>query len=365
MKIAYYCTGHIWQSGGGATVLKNILSNTSGMEHELHLFVSSFIELADDVKKNYNVHLLKTPRSRTALEVYDQCVAPFILFAGCYDRVICLNSIVPILYPKRMDVYFQMRMFYFEELNSFSKKLKNFLGKLSIRRSRSVYVASADHKSDLVKHLNMPAHKYKVVNLAFTKPIQFNELIELDEKQYFVFISVIRPYKNLERLITAYIKSCSRYGDMFHDLYVIGAPADYVGMSQYMDKIRQEVDCSVWSHKIHFLGAKTHNESMTYLAKSKALVFPTLFEGFGLPLLEGMALGVPVIVSNRNSLPEVGGDTVRYFDPENIQQLESELAYVYEGKYSPEMVASAKRRAEKFNWSRTAKGVLNDCEYKV
>jgi glycosyltransferase involved in cell wall biosynthesis len=366
MKIAYYCTGNIWKSGGGATVLKNILSKTQSTEHELHLFVSNSTELTDEIKSNFLIHSLKTPKGRLALELYDQIISPFVLMKGKFDRIICLNSIVPLMYPKRTDVYFQMRMFYFEELDSTSKKIKNFLGKMSIKKSKSVYVASLDHKSDLVKNLNSPSNKYKVVNLAFSKVCEaVDKPKRYSNNKYFVFISVIRPYKNLDRLVTAYLNSCSKYGEIFHDLYIIGSPTNYVGMNDYMAKIEEEIQNSKWSHKIHFLGAKSHSESMSYLTNSQALVFPTLFEGFGLPLLEAMALGVPTIVSNRNSLPEVGADTVRYFDPEDISQLESELACVYEGKYSEELVKNASERAKLFKWENTSNSILMDREYKV
>ena len=364
MKMAYYCTGDIWKIGGGSTVLKNLLKHTSHSENDLHLFVSDYTELPHDIKNNFTVHSLATPRGRIGLELYDQFIGPLILAFGQYDRVVFLNSIVPIFYLGRMDVYFQMRMFYFEELDSFSKKIKNALGKLSIYRSTSVYVASSDHKNDIVRNLKVSKSKIKVINLAFDR--NDNEISKIpDGNEYFIFISVIRPYKNLHRLVSAYVQSCEKYGENFHDLFIIGEKSNYVGMDEYMNDIYVALKQSCWAHKVRFLGQKTHSESMSYLKSSKALVFPTLFEGFGLPLLEAMALGVPAIVSNRNSLPEVGGNTVRFFDPENVDQLAQELAFVFEGHYSSSLVESARERANLFDWTFAAKAVLSDAEYKV
>lgn len=372
MKIAFYCTGNIWQSGGGATVLKNILKEAANNnENEKLLYLSDYVDVPSDIENGFKVIKLKTPRHRLLLEMFDQVVAPFILMKASVDRVICLNSIVPLLYPKRVDVYFQMRMFYFEELDSLSKKIKNFLGKLSLKKATSVYIASKDHKNDLLDNLDLDKGKLKVVYLG----VNHSELSKYRENNdslnnttnvpYFLFISVIRPYKNLHRLIEAYIDANREIGDKLPELRIIGAPSNYVGMDEYMSDIHEKIQNSNTQSKITFLGSKPHKIAMEQLSNSQALIFPTLFEGFGLPLLEAMACKVPVVVSNRNSLPEIGGKFVEYIEPECVDDIKRKLLEVSLKGYSEQNLVRAYERAQLFNWSKTANALLEDKEYLV
>lgn len=372
MKIAFYCTGNIWQAGGGATVIKNLLLKASNYKNiDKVLYVSDYIDIPLGLDKGFEIIKLKTPKSRLLLELYDQVIAPYILLKTRYKRVICLNSIVPLLYPRRIDVYFQMRMFYFEELDSFSKKLKNYLGKISLKKSTSVYVASKDHKKDLLQHLDLNAKKIKVVYLSVDHELLANyraaseNMVNKVTDPYFLFVSVIRPYKNLHRLIEAYINVISKVGDSLPRLDIIGSPTNYLGMDEYMDDIDKMITRANLQDSIRFLGTKPHEETMLKLLESEALIFPTLFEGFGLPLLEAMACNVPVIVSNRNSLPEIGGEFVKYIDPESICDIENKLLEFSSKGYDKQMLSNAFDRSKRFTWSESANAVIEDREFIV
>jgi glycosyltransferase involved in cell wall biosynthesis len=372
MKIAFYCTGNIWQAGGGATVIKNLLLEASCFKDiQKVLYVSNYIDIPPELNDHFDIVKLKTPKSRLLLELYDQVIAPFILLSSKFERVICLNSIVPLLYPRRIDVYFQMRMFYFEELDSTSKKMKNLLGKLSMQKSTSIYVASKDHKKDLLQHLNLEGRKIKVVYLSVDHEKLNGYRIENSRNSdklvnpYFLFVSVIRPYKNLHSLIKAYIQLFNEVGDDLPELRIIGSPSNYVGMTEYMDDIHLQINDAKIHEKIVFLGTKPHSETMTQLLQSKALVFPTFFEGFGLPLLEAMACGVPVIVSNRNSLPEIGGNFVKYIDPDSVEDIKNKLFEIISYGYDEKMVNDALERAQRFTWKESANAIIEDKEYIV
>lgn len=96
-----------------------------------------------------------------------------------------------------------------------------------------------------------------------------------------------------------------------------------------------------------------------YYAGLDALVIPSLYEGFGLPVLEGMAAGVPVVSSNSTSLPEVGGENVLYFDPADAEALAHQLAIVAEKKLPEDWTALAYERAKGFSWRKTLEGVYD------
>jgi glycosyltransferase involved in cell wall biosynthesis len=366
IKIAYYCTGNIWNTGGGATVMKNILINTSIKKDEQLLFVSSWIDIPSDIAYKFTVIKLKTPKKRVFQELYDQLVAPFILLKYSIDRVVCLNSIIPLLYPKRLDVFYQMRMFYFEEFDNIAKKIKNQLGIWSIKKSHTVYVASQDHKNDLLKSLsNIDKNKIKVNYLGYSADSIYEKNFNHTNDDYFLFVSVIRPYKNLDRLIKAYKLSFDKLDGKIPKLYIVGNIPKYKGINNYMNEIYAFIREYKLEEFIFFKGSKKHEEVISLMKGSKALIFPTLFEGFGLPLLEAMANKVPVLTSNRNSLPEVGLDTVIYFDPESIDEMSGKMMNLLNNGYDKNLIEEAFIRSKLFDWRETSKAIELDVEFKI
>lgn len=320
------------------------------------LCISEWAYLPPEIEIRVKTIRLKTPKSRWVFELYNQIVAPFILYRFSPNRVICLDSIIPVLYRRSIDTFYQMRMFYFEELDTIHKKIKNFIGKLSIRLANTVFVASEDHKKDLVEHLKEDPSKFVVAYLGVDHSrIEEIQPLETDER-YFLFVSILRPYKNLHRLIDAYV-SLSNETDRSElpNLRIIGDSSPYKGQEEYLIGLHDKIREADLEEKVIFMGRKTFDEVVANLKSAMALVFPTLFEGFGLPLLEAMAAGVPVITSNRNSLPEIGGDAVLYIDPEESQSIKSGMERVLKGNYPSQMVSSAHARAQTFTWENTVR----------
>ena len=364
-KIAYYCTGNIWNIGGGATVIKNILENTAYEKDEQLLFVSSWIDLPKTISSKFTVIRLKTSKNRIFQELYDQVIGPVSLLKYSIEKVICLNSIVPLLYPNRVDVFYQMRMFHFEEFDNISKKIKNIIGILSIKKAHTVFVASEDHKQDLIKNINNIKNKVKVNYLGYN-PIQKESTNNIDLfENYLLFVSVIRPYKNLDRLIKAYKNILDKVGKSTPILLIAGNIANYKGSDKYMENIYNFIKKNELEEFIIFKGAEKHEDIIHLMKKSKALVFPSLFEGFGIPVLEAMANRVPVLTSNRDSLREVGSDTVIYFDPESIADMEGKIMDLLEHGYDKELIEKAFLRSKFFDWKKTTEAIENDLEYKI
>lgn len=349
----FYCVGNLFQAGGGATVAKNILENYPFSETDI-LCVSQNTKLSKKISSNVTVIRLSTPNNRLLLELYNQLIAPIVLKKYSADRVVCLDSIIPLLYKGRIEVFYQMRMFYFEEIDNFSKKIKNYLGIKSIKKADTVFVASNDHKNDLVQNLGCNSNKFTVAYLGADHEFIEKILPKKNITPFFLFISILRPYKNLHRLIDAYILLAEK--NPIHelpDLKIIGSSPNYKGQNQYLSELHDKIKKANLENKIQFIGKLPFEEVITYLKAASAMVFPTLFEGFGLPLLEGMAAKVPVIVSDRNSLPEIGGDTVMYINPEDISSIYGAMQKVVNKDYPMDKIELAYERSKKFNWINT------------
>lgn len=352
-KICFYCPEKIFKPGGGATVAKNILENYVNGERNM-IILSKNTNVSAEIKEKYDVVKINYPTNSFLRVFYDLIIAPIILIYYRKYKVICLNSIVPLLYPLEIDVFFQMRMFHFQEFDTFSKKIKNFLGKMSIKKAKNIYVASKDHKKDIVSNVKVAPDKVKVAYLGFDFSYCLDELYaeSLNKEPYWLFISIFRPYKNLETLLISYsilVEECHRVPK----LILIGDfPAGYSGIEDYKSNINKIMIDNNLSKKVEFKGIKSHKKSMKYLRNASLFIFPSKFEGFGLPILEAMALEVPVLSSNAHSLPEIGGDEIMYFDPNSKEDLVQKLKKILNEGYSKD-TAKAKLRSKYFTWNNT------------
>jgi glycosyltransferase involved in cell wall biosynthesis len=126
------------------------------------------------------------------------------------------------------------------------------------------------------------------------------------------------------------------------------------GGGKFSTQERKEIHRLQLSDKI--IQMDIHDNLLAYLySQAQVFVFPSLYEGFGIPILEAFACGCPVLLSNRSSLPEVGGDAARYFDPESIPSLVEKLAEVMKNKaLAEEMRTKGLDRSKLFSWENTA-----------
>ncbi len=161
---------------------------------------------------------------------------------------------------------------------------------------------------------------------------------------FFFYPANYWPHKNHRMLLVAYGMLRSRLGDMTPDLVFTGAscPAE--------EDLREAALRMGLEKEIHFLGHLPENDFDAVWQGCFALVFPSLYEGFGIPLLEAMALGKPVLASEVTSLPEVGGEAAFYFDPRLPEEMAAAMEKVVtESARSEEMVVKGRARARDFS----------------
>jgi glycosyltransferase involved in cell wall biosynthesis len=138
-------------------------------------------------------------------------------------------------------------------------------------------------------------------------------LLGVGMREYYLFFGAIEPKKNLARLIEAYLGSGVRT-----PLVIVGAPGWGSDRDVALLKSMTALDSR---NRIVWLGYLPRDMLYRLIAGARATLFPSLYEGFGLPVLESMALGTPVITSNVSSLPEVGGDAALYVDPYDVSSI--------------------------------------------
>lgn len=164
-------------------------------------------------------------------------------------------------------------------------------------------------------------------------------------RPYVLYVGNIKPHKNLKSLVKGFIAIASRVP---HDLVLVGKKEGFITGD---DDVAELARTS--GGRIHFTGRVADDQLHQHVQHADALVFPSHYEGFGLPPLEAMAAGCPVLVSTAASLPEVCGDAAMYFDPSDVNDLSSKLELILvNNDLRDSLREKGLARARSFTWDR-------------
>lgn len=235
---------------------------------------------------------------------------------------------------------------------------ENFPKNKSYSRSKRRAVERADHiisvsqntKNDLINIFNIPADKIDVVHLGIDFPEIVEDIPYSIQKPYIMYVGDRRGYKNFELLLkvladnSSFLSECS--------LLAFGGGDFTTDEKRLFSKLGLEP-----RYIIHKSG--NDMELWKAYANATAFVYPSQYEGFGLPPLEAMSLGCPVISSNSSSMPEIIGDAAEFFDPKDPGALFKAISKVTSSlDYQEKLRALGRRRAEQFSWRLCAEQTL-------
>jgi glycosyltransferase involved in cell wall biosynthesis len=233
--------------------------------------------------------------------------------------------------------------------------------KASTRRAARVIAVSDSTRQDVINLIGVPAERVVVVpngvNPEFS-PADPGDLSEFRQRQglptrYILFLGTLEPRKNLVRLVEAYALLRSRAQDgaaaTIPPLVIAG------GKGWFYREIFARVNDLGLGDQVIFPGFLPAEDLPWWYRGAELFVYPSLFEGFGLPVLEAMACGTPTIASRASSLPEVAGDGAILVDPEDVGQLADAMFRVLTTpSLSGQLSAAGLRQAACFPWERTA-----------
>ncbi len=237
--------------------------------------------------------------------------------------------------------------------NEFTKKdlwqLKNWTN-VSIKKARQIIAVSKTTKKDIMKNYGIDEAKVTVVYNGFEKTLKAKtSTVKL--KKYILFVGTIQPRKNLEILIDAF----NKFIQINKDFKLV-----LVGKKGWLyESIFEKVKTMRLENKVIFTGHITDEELVSYYTNAFCLTLPSLYEGFGIPVLEAMSYNCPVISSFSSSLPEIGGDACLYFDPKNTDDLLEKLNILQNNsKLRKELILNGKQRIKDFSWKKCGKETL-------
>lgn len=233
----------------------------------------------------------------------------------------------------------------------------NLMTHYQLKSATHIIAVSEATKQDLIKKVGIPKDKITVVyegyNQELYRPIKGNKLSQtlkhykLEPQNYFLFVGTIQPRKNLERLIRAYAKTNVKA------LVLAGGKG---WLSEDIYKLPKQL--GIEDH-VKFLGYVPDKDLPALYSGAIAFLFPSLFEGFGLPILEAFSCGCPVLTSNTSSLPEVAGNAALLVDPYSIEEIaQGILSLTINHKLRTRLAKLGLEQVKNFSWQKAAEKTL-------
>ncbi len=315
-----------------------------------------------------NFHSAEYSRSdRSAL---DHALFPLFLHRLAPDLVhIPLNRVPLLMMRPYVVTVHDMSSLLFDQRSGFYMQFRRFRLRRGLARARRVIAVSDATRRDVQCLLGIaPNRIHRVYNapdagfydLSGHSPEEHRRILERYQIQYpfLLYAGNVRRHKNVPRLVEAFAVLREQLGDhpVYRDLRLViigNTISQHPGVRQTVIKSRVE-------HLVRFLGFVPFDTLRCFYESAAAFVFPSRYEGFGLPPLEAMACGTPVVTSNVSSLPEVVGDAAVLVNPENVFDIARGIREaLLDEPLRAELICRGKARAARFSWDRTARAVLD------
>jgi len=360
-----------------------ILNNNTGIGSYLIHLIEALLEI--DQKNHYVIFIDKKLRESHPVSLWEQenlhkekvavpavrpgqqLVIPFKLNGKNVDIYHYPHFDLPLLQNNDSvitihDLKYIIAPGFFPEFSLIKKKYMNFFYRLAGRRARKIIVVSESTRNDLIKLFKIPGEKIAVIPLAASgefRPAKNKESIDMKltergiNNKYFLVIGERRPHKNLVRIIEAFSIFKERCKEKYNLVLVGKKYANY-------SEPEQKITALNLNNDVILAGYVSDDWLPIYYQGAEALIFTSLYEGFGIPIAEAMACGTPVITSNISSMPEVAGNAALYVDPYDSEAIAEKMELLVKNMVlSKELKQKGVKQAKKFNWHRTAEQTLS------
>jgi len=266
------------------------------------------------------------------------------------------SHVIPIVHP-RSSVVTIHDLGYRQEPSGHSRQSRTMLD-LTTRWNavvaRRIIAISGQTRDDLVQHYHVPSSKIQVIHSGVNherfRPVH-PATIKLPEgviRPYILFLSTVQPRKNVGRLLDAFIALNEPNVQL-----VIAGKTGWLATD-----IETRILMESRSHNVHRLGYVASSFLPGLYSAAEIFILPSLFEGFGLGVLEAMASGCPVVASNVSSLPEVAGDAAIFVDPMSVASIRDGLQQALDHTEQHRLRTAGLRHASEFTWERTAQQTM-------
>ncbi|HET6454025.1 MAG TPA: glycosyltransferase family 1 protein [Armatimonadota bacterium] len=328
---------------------------------ETHLFLPG--TNLDEFPSCFRVHRSSWKSEHPAVRIaWEQIVLPFLLRKHQLDVLHSPMHVLPGICPVRsvvtvLDLAFMRHP---ETYPRRQRKYLEFATKRAVRKANAVIAISENTRRDVIEAFKVPESRVLTTPLGVDESFGPAPKVRIEEtrrrygmgEQSLLYVGTLEPRKNIAMLLAA-------FGQVRTDFE---QPCELVlagGKGWFYDEIFRLVESLGLRNHVRFTGYVRKEDLPVLYSAAAVFVYPSLYEGFGLPPLEAMACGTPVITSNASSLPEVVGDAGIMVDPHDAQALaEAILRVMRDPDLRQEMSEKGIERAKQFSWQQTARLTL-------
>lgn len=350
---------------GTRVYLLELLKRFGSLAHEtdFHLYHKHRFnpELTPPLFPNYTVHTLPFPSQ------WMQTRFARAMFRTQPEKIFFPVQAVPVFLPSASEVTITVHDLAWKHYpDTFTHKTRfklNFLLERAVRRANKIIAVSEATKKDLLHFFpTLPPEKVRVIHHGFDQarfsvPIPEKEKLEilthygLRDQQYILYVGALQPRKNLVRLIEAFGILKQSFSDA--TLVLAGERA------WLSDPIIAARERSPYRDDILLLGQVPSNRLPALYQGARYFTFPSLYEGFGIPLLEAFASGTPVLTADNSSLPEVAGDAALYANAFDTDAVAEKLIQLWNNEALRQtLITKGKERLRAFSWDTCTKKTL-------
>lgn len=288
---------------------------------------------------------------------WEQIDLPLYLNKKNKPLLINLVNTAPCFYKNQIACIMDMTIFvnpgwFNKTFVSYYKIILPLIGK----NSKKIITISENSKKDIIKYLRISPQKIEIISPAVSAHFSRNKIkdfgifikLGVAKNKYILAVSSLDPRKNFKRLIEAYSLLQTDI-----PLVIVGAEGKVFAKEKPMQLLNNEKD-------LIFTGYINDNDLFALYKFAAFFVYPSLYEGFGIPPLEAMASGCATIVSNISSLPEVCGNASLYVDPESVESIKQALLMLLNNKdLKKELEAKGEKQVKKFSWYNSAQKLMD------
>lgn len=345
-------------------IIANLLAIDKHSDYVLFMTKEDKKDFVKEKIKSQNLKIIETPIPHYSLKEQRE-LAKIISKENC-DLVHFLNFNFPINYKgKFITTIHDLTLFYYPQ----AAKETNFLKRLAFKhifkkaceKSNKIIAVSNSTKKDIIEKFKIQNSKIKVIyEAADDKILSKNSNLEAKIKQEYslsgkiiLYVGQFRGHKNISGLLKAY-KILKKNEDV--TCVILGGELKSLKKIVDMDKFLSD---NIKSGKILIPGFVNDDELAAWYHLANCFVFPSFYEGFGLPGLEAMSIGLPVVASNTSSLPEIYLNGAIYFNPHDPQEIADKISMVLkDDKFREDLTERAARIVKKYSWKKTAQETL-------
>jgi glycosyltransferase involved in cell wall biosynthesis len=319
------------------------------LTHKSYTGVENYTKyILEHISKNIEV---KAVQPKTKNKYLSHLWNHFVLPFNSGNILFCPANIAPFFIPNSKKLIITIHdIAFITQPNSFSLFFRfyyRFIIPINIKRANKIITVSNYSKYEIEKYYPNSENKIEVIYNGYNT--KYKVIKNSIKKNQILYVGSMNIRKNFIGILKAY----ELLNDTKYKLIIVGNFSSNFNLDT---KTNIMLNMAKQNPNIEFRNGITDDELVQIYNESKLFIFPSFYEGFGLPVPEAMACGTPVICSDTTSLPEVGGDAVVYCNPNNIEDIKEKIMIVLnDEKLQKQMIQKGLIRAKEFTWEKSAK----------